>query len=135
MRKKEQLLWDAMKEHEAYGMKLVRMENIAADGFPDVYVMGSGNWVELKAPTKIPKREGTPVLGCEGLRISQKNWNMQNTQGGRVRSFILIRLPGTRELLLIPGALAMIVNDMTLKELRAASIASDWATINQAVMI
>jgi hypothetical protein len=134
MRKKEQLLWDNLKAHATPSMWLQRMENVSADGFPDVYVGGSGRWIELKAPSDIPKRPGTPLLGSEGLRTSQKNWHIRNLQAPHAPlSYILIRTID-RELILAPGSLAAVINDLPLAELRAVSLADDWFGINVAVM-
>lgn len=135
MRKKEQLIWDAWKHYSTQLMWLQRVENVVAEGFPDVYVGGSGRWVELKAPSKIPKRPDTPLLGAEGLRVSQKNWHQRNAKTkGAPLSYILIRTV-ERELILVPGSLAPIVNDLSLDELRGYSLGRTWDEINKAVMI
>jgi hypothetical protein len=129
MRKKEQLLWDAMKRNAPSYLWLQRMENIAGDGIPDVYVGASGKWVELKAPTTVPKRAATPLLGAEGLRVSQRNWFLKNNSYTNApRAYILIRTPAL-ELLLIPGSYSGLINEMTLSQLRISSIACGWFDI------
>lgn len=129
MRKPEQLLWDAMKRNLPSSLWLQRVENLAGDGMPDVYVGATGAWVELKAPSKIPVRASTPLLGAEGLRTSQLNWFLKNTAAEHAPpAFILIRsIAG--ELLMIRGDVAADVNKMSLAELRVIAAEVDWPGI------
>ena len=41
MRKAEQKVWDAMKRNAPKGIWMQRVENLAGDGMPDVYVEGA----------------------------------------------------------------------------------------------
>lgn len=128
MRKREQLLWDAMRRNLPRELWLQRVENVAGDGMPDVYVGFSGKWVELKAPSKIPKRETTPLLGAEGLRPSQVNWLLQHRNSCAPIAFILIRTI-ENELLLIHGMHAKIINELPLRKLRDMCFAQSWHDI------
>ena len=129
MRKKEQLLWDAMKRNLPEALWMQRVENLVGDGMPDVYVGRSGAWVELKAPGRIPVRPQTPLLGKEGLRQSQINWFLKHTTMAQApEAFILIRTV-ERHLIMVPGNRASEVNKMSLKELRSVSLCIDWADV------
>ena len=123
MRKKEQLLWDALKRNAPASLWLQRVENVLGEGMPDVYVGATGAWIELKAPSTIPKHGTTPLLGSsDGLRNSQINWHIKNAAlPAAPRTYILIRTV-ERELLLLPGRLAGIVNACSLSALRAAKL-------------
>jgi hypothetical protein len=134
MRKREQLLWDSFRRNMPPELDLQRVENIATDGMPDVYVGLSGKWVELKAPPE-RKRSTTPLLGREGLRTSQVNWHLKHSSMNAPESFILIRTT-SGELLLLSGEIAPIINDMTLNGLERASMiggaavgAASWRAI------
>lgn len=133
MRNKEQRLWDAMKRNLPAGLWMQRIENVVGEGMPDVYVGASGKWVELKAPSAVPARASTRLLGSEGLRPSQINWHLKNAACEKSpESFILIRTPD-QELLLISGSLAETVNEMPLSLLRDISRARTWAEIERAL--
>jgi len=123
MRKKEQLLWDALKRNAPESLWLQRVENVVSEGMPDVYIGATGAWLELKAPSRIPARDDTPLLGAQnGLRISQINWHLKNASMLTApQSYILIRTT-QKELLLLPGRLAGIVNACSLSALRAAKL-------------
>lgn len=122
MRKAEQRLWDTMRHRAPRGLWLQRVENLVAEGMPDVYV--AGPWVELKAPHR-PVRATTPLLGAkEGLRASQVAWHTKAAAVG-IRSFILIRDDSGR-LYLIPGAAATEVNGWTAAECDRESVANHW---------
>ena len=129
MRKREQNLWDTLKRQANSGLNLQRIENLVGDGIPDVYVGFSGKWVELKVPPRIPARPQTQLLGAAGLRPSQINWHIAHASGKAPPAYILIRLPGTRELLLVPGRMAPGINAMPLDSLRVASVANTWPEI------
>lgn len=130
MRLKEQRLWDTFKRHIPSTVWAQRVENIVADGMPDVYYKAERSqevWIELKSPTR-PKRASTPLMGeKEGARQSQKNWHRTAQQVG-IRSGFLIR-DSEGELFLVPGSYADEINKFTLAEMREASIASDWESI------
>jgi hypothetical protein len=127
MRLKEQKLWDRFKAHAGKELDLERVENLVGDGMPDVYSVGTGVWVELKAPI-VPKRANTPLLGeKEGLRVSQKNWIRNAVNRGRA-VFILIR-DSESELYLVPGQYCSVINAMSRESIREASVARDWLGI------
>lgn len=128
MRKREQLLWDAMKRNLPAALWMQRVENLVGDGMPDVYIGRTGCWVELKAPSRIPTRPTTPLLGKEGLRQSQKNWFIKHRTMAAPESYILIRaLDG--EIFLIAGMHADGVNEMTVEVLRHESMADSWPAV------
>lgn len=135
MRKAEQLLWDSFKRNAPSQLDLQRVENLVGDGMPDVYVGYSGKWVELKAPPTIPVRPGTPLLGTHsGLRQSQINWHLKHCWNGIApRSYILVRT-SDRELILLPGGAADIINGLPLIELRTYRCAlGTWPDIMEAL--
>ena len=78
MRKREQLLWDAMRRHFPSNAWLQRVENVAGEGMPDVYMGGNGKWIELKAVARIPINRHAAVLKKDGMRQSQINWHIRN---------------------------------------------------------
>lgn len=133
MRKPEQLLWDAMRRNLPSALWLQRVENVVGDGMPDVYVGRSGKWVELKVPQRVPARASTPLLGQHGLRLSQINWHIKHaTMNHSQRSYILVRLPGTLELVLLPGSAAGSINEGTLTFLRSISYpVKSWTDLAQ----
>lgn len=129
-RKPEQLVWDAMsayfKKHP--GLWLERVENVVADGQPDVRVASHCHIkeVELKA-AKIPARADTPLLGKKGLRVSQVSWHRKAAIYG-LPVFTLIR-DDRKRLYLVHCMHAQDINNMTVEQLRAVSLAEDWAGI------
>jgi hypothetical protein len=130
MRKREQLLWDTFKRHGGAALNLQRVENVVMAGMPDVYVGCSGKWVELKAPSTIPKRPQTPLLGSEGLRTAQINWHLKHSFNGHApASYILVRTVEL-ELILLPGVAAAIINELPLEALRThRCVLSDWKEV------
>lgn len=88
MRKPEQRLWDAMRRAQPVLTWAQRVENVVADGMPDVW-LAPDTWIELKTVVT-PKKEGTPFLSSSKLRPSQVNWHMKAARHA-VRSFILVR--------------------------------------------
>lgn len=133
MRKKEQRLWDMMKRRAPKTAWLQRVENIVAEGMPDVHVSGpeSECWVELKAVT-LPRRETTRVLGTEGLRPSQINWHLKAGTKS-IRSYILIR-DDVGMLYLIEGRHAASVNEWPMAKLEERNIGWGWDNIYQELM-
>ena len=130
MRKAEQKVWDAMRRAAPPKAWLQRVENLVADGMPDVYCAGGRReaWVELKA-AKLPKRSTTRLQMGEGIRQSQVNWHLKAATKG-VQSFILIRVEERKsEPLLIGGWLADRINDFTYDEARGAALAIGWPAI------
>ncbi len=131
MRLPEQRLWDTMRNNKPTGFVLERVENIASDGMPDVYVQISmvATWVELKTPNA-PKRVTTRVLGDEGLRQSQKNWHVRAFRLS-LPTWILIRERRTGRMWLVAGEHADEINDMTAAELDTVASAIMWTGIFQ----
>ena len=127
MRKKEQKLWDTFARHAPAALDLQRVENLVGAGMPDVYVGGTGCWVELKAPN-VPARETTRLLGTEGLNVDQINWHLKAARSGRVNTFVLVRDSSSR-LYLVPGNFAATMNDLPADELDSYSLASTWERI------
>lgn len=128
MRKKEQLLWDAMKRNRPKRLWLSRIENVATDGMPDVFCVFRGQqlWVELKSPRR-PKRPTTRFLGDEGLRRSQINWHLRAAANG-VRSYVLIR-DDHKDIFLVPCRHAAEINDAPLDKIRDWSVAATWHNV------
>ena len=103
-----------------------RVENLAGDGMPDVYV--EAYWVELKAG-KMPKRSTTRLQYSEGVRQSQVNWHLKAVTRDVV-SYVLIRIEqAMSEPLLISGVWADKINDFTWAEAVNASVARGWEEI------
>jgi len=130
MRKPEQKLWDAMKREnkkQLHVINLERVENMVADGTPDLYAKyyGSDCWIELKA-VSMPKRKSTRVLGNKGLNPYQINWHLKHHIYG-LRSFILIK--AGKELFLLPNKYTERINEMDQLQLFLASLAHDWEKI------
>ena len=132
MRQKEQRLWDGLKRNAPKEFWLQRVENVVANGMPDVYVACVNPcWVELKAPN-MPKRKATRILGkSQGLNPDQINWHLKAAQKG-IRSFVLIRGDGN-DLYLIPGSFAAMINDMTQAELLKTSVGNNWHEIFEVI--
>ena len=133
MRKKEQKLWDVMKRKAPKTAWLQRVENIVAEGMPDVHVSGpeSECWVELKAVT-LPKRASTRVLGSEGLRPSQINWHLKAGTKA-ITSYILIR-DNEGGLYLVSGRHAASINELALDSLVNRSLSHQWDEIFKLIM-
>lgn len=135
MRKKEQLLWDAMKRNAPRATWMIRVENVVSDGMPDVYLVGAAGvcvWIELKAPTR-PARDATPLLGRqEGLRQSQINWHMKAVSMG-VKTFILVR-DDKHALYLARGENAKELNCMSTAAFRESFFVSDWPAAFQGML-
>lgn len=129
MRKAEQKVWDAMKRAQkriAPKIWMQRVENLAGDGMPDVYV--EGPWVELKAG-KLPKRSTTRIQYSEGIRTSQNNWHKKAASRG-VISYVLVRVEEKKsEPLLFAGTASGDINDLTWDEACSRSIAIGWTAI------
>lgn len=127
MRKTEQRLWDRMRRAIGTRVRLERIENVVGVGTPDVvaccYITA---FVELKAVEAPPVRETTRVLGEKGLNRDQRNWHKDwHHWGGK--SFILVGVG--RQIFMIQGQFADALNDMTMDQLAAHSVAADWLTV------
>lgn len=131
MKQKEQKVWDALKRNANRTLKLQRVENVLTDGMPDVYSVGRGLWIEMKAP-EAKVKETTPVLGTEGLRISQINWIIDAVMSGR-KVYILIR-DTAGKMWLIEGKHAVMINAMPRQALAGCAIATTWDEINEELM-
>jgi len=135
MRKKEQLLWDAMKAHKPIDRDvwLERIENLLGEGMPDVNVMTLDKFsaaVELKAVLR-PKRASTPLLGLEGLRVSQISWH-RKAASMNLPVYTLVR-DDKSELFLVHCKWSVRLNEMTLTEVRAARCADSWPSIYEVI--
>ena len=130
MRKPEQLLWDAMKQHTPAALWLQRVENVVGEGMPDVYVGCSGKWVELKAAERIPIKSTTPLLGRGGMRQSQINWHLKNASlVDAPLSYVLVS--AGKALFLLRGHLAMDINEFTFDDMTNRSCADTWDAITK----
>jgi hypothetical protein len=133
VRKPEQRLYDAMKKAAPKEAWLQRVENIVAEGMPDVHVSGPSSecWVELKSVHR-PKRPTTRLLGSEGLRPSQVNWHLKAATKA-ITSWILIQDDaGTKYL--VEGCHAGKINELTEADLQLLSRADTWPEIHAALM-
>lgn len=126
MRKAEQRLWDTFRRNGTDGLWMQRVENVVRAGMPDVFIGGSGAWVELKAPIA-PKRKNTRLLGEAGLNIDQINWHLKACTKG-IRSYVLIR-DSEKRLFLIPGKYAAVMNEMSVGELVEINLCNNWVDI------
>jgi len=117
-----------MKRHKPTPVWLQRIENLVAEGMPDVHVSGpeSECWVELKYALR-PKRESTRFLGSRGLRPGQINWHLKAATKAIV-TYVLIK-DNHGAFYLVPGSLARYLNDMPREEILHETIASDWPEI------
>ena len=98
---------------------LERVENGVLDGMADVnYVIrGVEGWIEMKA-AEIPKRSSTPILGSEGMRISQINWHLQR-QRLLGRTYVFVSAAPFRWL--VAGYHAAEINEWTIDDFSAKS--------------
>lgn len=103
--------------------RIERIENLIGSGMPDVTycIDGHNDWIEVKAPRNMPKRETTPVLvNNEKVSQEQKNWFLaQKNAGGQ--GWIWIDTPS--HMLLISGHKADNVNQASLIQLM---LMADW---------
>lgn len=134
MRLPEQRLWDRFKRHRPKGIDLERVENMVAEGMPDVHVRGNRfeTWVELKARESAPKRGSTPALGDKyGLSKVQENWHRQHNRFC-LPSFVLARVG--KDVFLLNASEAMEINEYTVGDMRFVALAeNDWAEIYKAI--
>ncbi len=123
-RKKEQLLWDRMRNNLGGKLRLQRVEEMLGSGTPDVLALRAGKvtWCETKAAKAVPKRPGTPLLGeAEGLTIDQRNWHLDWTMNGG-RSMIIVGVKDHRFHAAIWGMHADRVNAASIGELRSMAL-------------
>lgn len=133
MRKKEQKLWDAMREAgSARHVYMERVENAMAAGRPDVDVLCGGRFTpcELKAVLGWPARAKTRVLGDDGLRQEQKNWHMEWARhGGRSLIIVGVGLGALRTVWAFHGKKHDQINEYTLTDFHAEACAVGWDEI------
>ena len=127
MRLPEQRLWDRMRAaFGEYGVLAHRIENVVAVGMPDVVTACNGavSFLELKAIAAAPARNTTPLLGAKhGLSAEQRNWH-HDWNAANCVTFVVIGVG--REVLVIDGREADLVNRMTYRDALAASRAMTW---------
>lgn len=127
MRKKEQRLWDRMREAIGLQARLERIENAVGVGRPDVDALvrnGGFAPVELKAIKAWPARPGTPVLGRDGLSLKQRNWLLDwGNWGGR--AFIVVGV-GPRDVFIFGHADHDRLNGFNTGQFRAAALGTSW---------
>lgn len=131
MRKKEQRLWDRMRNNLSHACWLNRIENLVGAGDPDVNVVVRGNGriipVELKQIDTFPKRKATPVLGRDGLNQNQLNWHLEFRRVGG-RAFILVGV-GPVNIYFVDAKFHDEINAMPAHILEHVSIATSWKDI------
>lgn len=132
MRKPEQRLWDAMRKACPPDILLDRIENVAGEGTPDLFVKARtakrSCWIELKVTTR-PKRPTTQMLGdAKGLNVDQRNWHDIRANAFAVPTFVLVR-DDSLQLYLVSGQRALSINGMTQHELAQHSLASSWGAV------
>lgn len=129
MRKKEQLLWDAMRRALKRELWMERVENVVVAGMPDIYIAacgGKSRWVEMKAVVR-PKRDTTRYLGDEGLNVDQINWHLLAAKK-QVRSYVLVR-DDHKDLRMVSGAHAATLNDLSIIEFDKLAVARSWPEV------
>ena len=101
-RKKEQRVWDAMKNHCPPNVRLERVENGLAAGLPDVHgiSMSLTRWFELKH-LDVPKLASTPMVKNDTFEVDQVKWHKIYAHFGGT-SFAVAR-DDEMQLYLIPG--------------------------------
>ena len=135
MRKSEKSLWATMRANnksQDHVINLTRVENMAAEGMPDVYcrTFSSECWVELKV-AKEPKRKITRVMCRDGLNLTQRNWHIKHSAYG-LKSYVLLRVNmnnGCHKLFLLPSKFARDMNDFGMETLMLSSVAMTWKNI------
>lgn len=106
-----------------------RVENLMVAGMPDVNVKlleCAELWLEIKAPVE-PKRATTRLIGGSNhpVSVEQANWFLrQRRAGGRAAFWVAT----DKRRILVPGAYADRLNDMTLSQVAEASA---WLQMNE----
>lgn len=131
---KEQNLWQRLKPHLDEAFFCTRVENMVADGMPDVDLTcrktGRQLKVELKSVPALPKRDTTRVFGDGGLRASQVAWIYGRAIVG---SPIWIVASGpNKELWCVHGRYARLFNDFTVTDLHPYLVPS-YASLVQSL--
>jgi len=127
-RKPEQQLWDRMRKAlKTHGMRLERIENVVAEGIPDVLSLAAGlvTFVELKQVLNPPKRPTTRLIPSgKGLRRSQLNWHLEWTRH-RGRSLVIVGVD-SKTIYAFPGSDADHINAMTEAQMELCCVARSW---------
>lgn len=101
--------------------RIDRIENLMVLGMPDVNccINGRDFWIEQKSP-KEPKRKSTKMFGSNHkISKDQMNWMKRHiTAGGKAYFLIATDL----RWMLLDGALADEINEMTVNQIVAASL-------------
>lgn len=130
MRKTEQKLWDRMRNNMRiahYDVRMERIENLMGAGMPDVVLLAKGNirFAELKAVEAAPVYSATPLLGtAKGLSVAQRNWHIEWNRDA-INSVIVVGV-GSTEVYFLSGRRADALNQMTLAQMQAATLAKSW---------
>jgi hypothetical protein len=131
MRQREQRLWDRMRTALRQYVRLERVENVMSVGMPDVIACANGRvvWIENKAVEAYPKRAATPVLGKgAGLSQEQMNWHA-GWKGWGGKSLICVGV-GPRDIYVLDGIHADLINTYTQEELALRAVAVDWEALS-----
>lgn len=111
MRLPEQRLWDWLRDRLTGRWFAERVENRVMAGTPDVYFshrLGRG-WIELKVVNNWPRTE-VAKFKIPHWTQNQRNWMQQHhAQGGK--SWLVVGIEHTGELLILPDTLALRVVD------------------------
>lgn len=113
-------------------VRLERIENIVADGIPDVLSIANGftTFCELKQVAASPVRATTRLIPSgKGLRLSQRNWHMECFRHGG-RSLIIVGV-GVNKVYCLDGGFYDSVNTMTEAQMKRNAMATDWKTLEK----
>jgi hypothetical protein len=130
MRKTEQKLWDRMRSNMRARhpeIRMERIENLMGAGMPDLVMLASGHiyFAELKAIEFGPVFATTPALGsARGLSVAQRNGHLEWNRDA-VTSLIIVGI-GSSETYFMSGRRADAVNQMTITQMKTATLARDW---------
>ena len=115
--KPETKFWKKLKKKLPLNSDVIRVENPACPGTPDVNMCTDGveTWPELKQVAGFPKRETTPVF-TGALRADQVLWHIRRSRAGG-RSYIVGYVESEDKIYVIPGAMADDFNSMTRAQL------------------
>ena len=135
MRKTEQKLWDRMRTNmriHHYDVRMERIENLMGAGMPDVVLLAQGNihFAELKAVEAAPVYPATPVLGtAKGLSVAQRNWHLEWNR--HATTSVIVVGVGSTDVYFLSGRRADAVNQMTLAQMKAATLAAHWLAFGE----
>lgn len=122
MAKPESLFWRRLKKSFPIDAHLMRVENPAHPGTPDVNCCYNGIefWPELKQTSSLPKRKDTPVF-AGALRPEQIVWHTLRSKA-QGRSYIVAEVKEAKRVFVIPGKYAREFNDMPLERLEELTL-------------